>query len=217
MSSSIGTLGTTVWVSYEYNAFRTNMTQLDQGEIDLNPSAGAGTGVRLGAPFAGNIDGRITVGATDSFMNTTIPVIENQTYFIVAKIDYLSTGDVISLYVNPTPGVTPTTPTATKTLASTVVLPVSNQVILYSPQTTFTTFDEVRIGISYASVAPDPLIGKKAPKTHPHLATASQLALDSWKEKGKKTSPFSERKLELLDILGGVHGSKKSKHAALAN
>jgi hypothetical protein len=158
LAQNLGTDGTTVWVGFEFNAFNTNTGQVLNTSLGINPSAGSGTGIMFGAPFSAQIGARVTIGAYDGFLSTGISLVQNQTYFIVAKIQYLSTGDVISLYVNPTPGVTPTTPTASLTLPTSVAVPVSNQLILRSPQATNATYDEIRIGASYAAVAPDPLV-----------------------------------------------------------
>jgi hypothetical protein len=152
LSGSLGVDGNTAWVGFEFAA--QNPTGAIMGDLNLNPTV-PGTGLRFGAPVGGTIGGRISVGTYGGYINTGITAVANQTYFIVASIQYLASGDVINLYVNPTPGVIPTTPTATKTLPSTVDLPVTNTFHLYSPQGSVATFDEVRIGTSYLSVAPE--------------------------------------------------------------
>ena len=103
-------------------------------------------------------------------MSGTTAIANNTTYFAVYEIQYLTTGDIINMYVNPTPGVPPASPTATLTLAATNQLTATTTVKLWHEETSsVATFDELRLGVSYAAVAPDPLV--PTPSSYPTIAT----------------------------------------------
>jgi hypothetical protein len=167
LAAPVGTLGTTLWVGFEFKVTSAATTAL---ELDLN-TTGAGNGIRLGSPFNGRVDARVTTSAGDWFLSSTTPVVQNAVNYVVYKIQYLSTGSIISMYINPTPGVMPTTASGTLTLPSTATLPVNSTLILRSSSTTVTTFDEIRLGVSYAAVSPDPLEEWTPARTARHVLT----------------------------------------------
>ena len=85
-------------------------------------------------------------------VNSTIPVVTNQTAFLVVRITFGPTNgnDTIDLFVNPTPGQPlPATPDATKTDANTGVPTDFN-----FGSSIRTMFDEIRFGHTFEDVSP---------------------------------------------------------------
>jgi hypothetical protein len=92
-------------------------------------------------------------------MTSSVTTAQTTTYFVVYEIQYLTTGDIITQYVDPTPGVMPTSNQGTLTLPSTEQLASTNELIAYAGNYGTTgNFDEIRLGASYYSVAPDPKV-----------------------------------------------------------
>ena len=82
---------------------------------------------------------------------------------MVYEIQYLTTGDIITEYEDPTPGTLPATATGSLTLPSSAQLSVNNALVVKSGATwTVSTFDEVRLSTSYGvHVAPDPKANRR--------------------------------------------------------
>ena len=91
-----------------------------------------------------------------------VPVADNTPVFLVYRLDFGAgtTGDSIKMWVNPTPGVQPTDATANATWTISAKFVFTDNVIrlLQSTYWNKVTYDEIRLGSTYYSVAPDPII-----------------------------------------------------------
>jgi hypothetical protein len=118
-------------------------------------------------------------GGTGQYAITSTATTQGVTEFLVARMDFgtSTTPDVVHLWLNPTPGVQPTDASANAvlTLSSGVHFPSGTLLSLYSYlPANQATFDELRYGLSYASVAPDPLVNAGAA---PRLMAPSAAAM----------------------------------------
>src|SRR5262249_26564713 len=117
---------------------------------------------------------RTNIGGSESFAQSSFTPTAGATYFVVVRVDYGAT-DVVRLWVNPVPGVQPTdaSASATITLPAGQSFSVGNNITLngggYYNQA---TFDELRYGLTYLSVAPDPLV---TPSAGPRALPVSAL------------------------------------------
>ena len=94
-----------------------------------------------------------------------------------------SSGDIVSIWVNPQPDKTasPTnySATATVTMASSYQLASTTALTMQVSGSATQTFDEIRLGATYASVAPDPLVD----------LPAAPAATDAMKEANRPVLP----------------------------
>ena len=154
LNDTYGTDGTSRWLGFE---FVYNGT----GNADLSLQT---TEFRIGNCASNKLGIRAMIGSNNWYGNSTITPVAGTTYFLVARIDYGTQGsgqDVARLWVNPTPGVLPSDASAN----GTITLPVGtyytsgNTLKLYTEAATNQpVFDELRWGMTYCSVAPDPLV-----------------------------------------------------------
>lgn len=114
--------------------------------------------------FGGMVFGPLFVGTGASFatwgMNTAgnptgtasgVPVVQGQATLLVVKLNYRAGNDVISLFVNPSPGTEPVTPDAIKT-----DLNLTFSSIGFGHRNSNWTVDQIRYGQSFADVVPEP-------------------------------------------------------------
>jgi hypothetical protein len=163
VSTSYGTDGTSRWVGFLLNAgFQGGTYTVPGGELDL------GAELKIGATFNNTFGLRATFGANEYFAASSITPPVNTTTLIVARVDY-GTTDVVRMWINPMPGVQPadSAAAATLTLPAGVSFSVGSQIKVHGGSYwTKATFDEIRYGLSYVAVAPDPLVADKSiPKT----------------------------------------------------
>jgi len=126
-----GTPGTNVWVSWLQ---RRDQNRLGfQGFVVTAPLPGSTT-TRYGVFFAGEPgsgpgDNTLVIGQASNDLNVVssgVPVVPNQTYFLVAHFQFREGNDLATLYVNPTPGsVEPTGGTTFSNLDMPIVQPPS--------------------------------------------------------------------------------------------
>ena len=138
LATPLGADGTTVYLSFL-----------------LQPNAGAGFygGINFGNVFIG-VSGNQAFygleGPTNDLSLSSVPVVQGQPVLLVLEAQFEPGNDLLSLFVNPTPGqAQPATPSATKNNldVGTVTSVVINN---YGGFTT----DEIRIGSTFASVTP---------------------------------------------------------------
>jgi hypothetical protein len=177
VSTSFGTDGTSRWFSFLHNAsFNGGTNPNIGGELDIGPSGGPQ--LKVGAAWGSDWSMRAPIGANEYFATSSTPVPTGTTTFIVVRVDYGST-DTVRMWVNPTPGVQPSdaSAAATLTLPAGVTFSVGNTLTLNGgTYYTQAQFDELRYGLSYAAVAPDPLTEST---TRPR-STAATPILKSW-------------------------------------
>jgi hypothetical protein len=138
LATSLGADGTTAYLSFL-----------------LQPDAGFGFygGINFGNVFIGRSGNQTDYGLegpVNDLSLSSVPVIQGQTVLLVLEAQFQAGNDVLSLFVNPTPGQPqPATPSATKNdldVGTVTDVAINN----YGGYTT----DEIRIGSTFASVAP---------------------------------------------------------------
>ena len=84
---------------------------------------------------------------------STVPVVSNQTTFLVVRGNYAPAGSpsTFLLYVNPTPGA-PEPATADATVS--FIIPTQNGLAFNTQNGAAASFDEIRVGTNYADVTP---------------------------------------------------------------
>jgi hypothetical protein len=89
---------------------------------------------------------------------STVPIVSGQTAFLVVEMQFnasTSANDTISLFVDPTPGLAvPNVPAVT--LSNTNLSNVISDIPFYAANNEAVSFDEIRLGNSFADVAPAP-------------------------------------------------------------
>jgi hypothetical protein len=156
-----GTPGTNVWVSWLQ---RRDQNRLGfQGFVVTAPLPGSTT-TRYGVFFAGEPgsgpgDNTLVIGQAGNDLNVVssgVPVVPNQTYFLVAHFQFRDGNDQATLFVNPTPGTAePTGGVTYSDLDMPIVQPVVELIAAGNTgQGVVMELDELRIGGTYAAVAP---------------------------------------------------------------
>ena len=129
----------------------------------LQPDAGDGFygGINFGNVFVGRSGNQSFYGLEgpgNDVSLSSVPVVSGQAVLFVLRTDFLAGNDVLSLYLNPTPGgAEPGTANVVKTdldMGTISSLTINN----YGGFTT----DEIRIGSSFASVTPSALVPEPA-------------------------------------------------------
>lgn len=151
-----GTSGTTTWVSYLLH-----VTSLDSASYATMFLTNSGFNVTFGKfgafedGLGGTYFGLGTNRGGDTLLST-MAVSADTTYLIVGSTTWSASGnETMSLYIDPTPGTTPPTPTFTST-AYNLKAGVKGIDMRMRDYTTGWTLDEIRLGDSYAEVAPVP-------------------------------------------------------------
>ncbi len=149
MAASVGANGTTTWISF---LLQPNGSGLQHyGGIEFGSGSGA-TG------FAGYVGNNFEVGPAGPGSNSAVSGISAtslQTALLVLRIDHAVGNDAVTLYVNPTPG--ETSPAATFSASASFDLGSFTRIAVVGGQAfgnANTLLDEIRVGQSYADVAP---------------------------------------------------------------
>ena len=163
LAGTVGTPGTELWLGFLMRRDRDEPGWFGlQLRRQTAPGSSEGGAYFIGEPGSGAANGTWGVGQPvddTSFVSSGVPFVANQTTFLVARIQFTAANDPITLFVNPTPGVLPTggvTYTGTNFqpfLEPTVALSGANHLFDPANPTVF-SFDELRVGSSYAEVAP---------------------------------------------------------------
>jgi hypothetical protein len=134
----------------------------------LNIGSDPNNHIELGSPWNGYYDGQAYSGGTRLYWNGSgVAPVDGATVFLVYRIDFghqagNTSPDKILLWVNPAPGTTPSDASATTTwtLPTGTYFNFTDSNIKLSSGSYWnqTTYDEVRLGKSYISVAPDPMV-----------------------------------------------------------
>ncbi len=149
MAASVGANGTTTWISFLLQPNGSGL--LHYGGIEFG-SGSATTG------FAGYVGNNFEVGPAGPGSNSAVSGISAtslQTALLVLRIEHAVGNDAVTLYVNPTPG--ETSPAATFSASASVDLSSFTRIAVVGGQAfgnANTLLDEIRVGQSYADVAP---------------------------------------------------------------
>jgi len=109
----------------------------------------------IGEPGSGPGDGTLVIsGGNDATaVSSGVPFEANRDYFLVAHFQRLPGNDLATLFVNPVPGTEP--PAGGVTYSGNDLLGLPNfSFNVVHPQTITASFDELRVGATYAEVAP---------------------------------------------------------------
>lgn len=157
LGRTIGTSGTDLWVSWlqRRDANRPGFQGLTLWH--RVGSSGSGT-FFVGDPGAGPGDNTYVIGpAGDDFsvVFSNNPVVPNETAFLVAHFQFRDGKDLATLFVNPTPGVQPTGGVTYSGFDMPITDPVLQLIgTAVSGSRVTHAFDELRVGSTYAVVAP---------------------------------------------------------------
>ena len=154
LGTTYGADGTTIFVSLLMSAQPGfGPENPDYAGFSLFDGADDGSGERffLGQTFRQGVYGFVRTGNPDSL---STGLISTASTFLVAKIDFLAGADNVSLYINPTTGLT--APDGTPTAASVNSFNFDRIRVQTGFNTAAFKFDEIRIGTTYADVSPVP-------------------------------------------------------------
>jgi hypothetical protein len=148
----LGAPGTTAWFSI---LIRPESSSGRYGGLTLGGRTRDGVGgLFIGAGVNGTW-GMNNSGTGTGQVNTSTLASQASTSLLVIRIDFASGPDSATLYVNPQPGLAaPNAPAAAVVVKSDVDLSMFSQIVLHSGENTAFSFDELRIGPTYASVTP---------------------------------------------------------------
>jgi hypothetical protein len=154
LQQTMGVSGTDVWLGWLQRASTTGSAF--HGLLLAEPS---GTGTYfIGEPGFGPADGTYAISKAGDDMNAAssgVAVAANRTVFLVAHLQFRDGNDVATLFVNPTPGAAePTGGAVYQNFDMPVINPVADFTGMTSNTPTTISFDELRVGATYAAVAP---------------------------------------------------------------
>jgi hypothetical protein len=148
-----GTTGADFWVGYLMR--RTADTTGSPDWSGLLMTGGTGT-YFVGEPGGGAGDNTLIIGSGDdsTYVSSGVPFEPGRDYFIVSHIETGAGNDRATLYVNPTPGTE--APTGGVTFSGSNFIPGVPMFAFDAnvSGTVTASFDELRIGDTYAEVAP---------------------------------------------------------------
>ena len=148
-----GTTGADFWVSYLMR--RSANSTGSAAWSGLLVSGGSGQ-YFIGEPGGGTGDNTLIIGSGDDFtyVSSGVPFEDGRDYFVVTHIETGPGNDRATLYVNPTPGAQAPTGGATYSGSDFIPgLPGFGFQGFGANNVTF-SFDELRVGATYADVAP---------------------------------------------------------------
>lgn len=206
MAASLGATGTTTWISFLLQP--NGSGALHYSGIEFGSGLGT-TG------FAGYVGGNFEVGVAGTGANARVNGISataNQTALLVLKIDHAAGDDLVTLYVNPTPGAA--SPGATFSASTNLDLGNFNRIAVVAGQlfgSTNSLLDEIRVGQTYAEVAPS-----RAPAITSNGGgdTASISVFENVTAVTTVTSTDLDGPAPVYSISGGADASKFSIGAA---
>ena len=215
VNATFGTDDTSLWVGYMINQHIVGGT----GSLlsTLNIGSDANNHIELGSAWNGFFDGEAYVGGTRLYWNGTgVAPTDGANTFLVYRIDFghqagNASPDKILLWVNPTPGTVPSDASATTTwtLPTGTYFAFTDSQIKLNASSYYnkTTYDEVRLGVSYISVAPDPLV--------PVNSSESRRPLLSPSHENMRSGASLSANAALPDLLGSVLSALPVKSATL--
>jgi hypothetical protein len=157
LGQTFGTPGTDVWVSW--------LQRLDSNQSTFHgllfseptsPTSSRGL-YFIGEPGFGPGNGTYVIGRPGDDLNAVssgVPVVANETVFLVAHFEFREGNDRATLFVNPAPGAaTPTGGVTDEGFDMPLINPIVSFTGMAGGPITY-SFDEFRVGDSYAAVAP---------------------------------------------------------------
>lgn len=149
LTATLGTDGTTAWFSF---LMRPDNVSFGGISFEIGDGTGADNTVNIG-----NNGNDWLVGIDGSPAGVTIDnvVTSGQTYFMAVQIDFAAGNDTVTLYVDPTAGVsTPDSPPAMQAQLTTADLGTFSRIaVIGGFSGNAANIDEIRVGDTYADVA----------------------------------------------------------------
>ena len=110
----------------------------------------------IGDPLSGPGNGTLVIspGGGENYVSSGVPFEGNRDYFVVAHFQRGPGNDLATLYVNPVPGTEPPASGVTFDGVDLVGSLVSFTFVVFTPSDVTASLDELRVGSSYADVAP---------------------------------------------------------------
>lgn len=169
-NGTIGQPGTTLWASILLRKTQNNDETVAAiwHESDLQWCDGC-TANKVAVGYFGsnsNVGGqrRWTLRIRDNFYPTAVPMVPNETAFLVLKFEFLAGSTMVSLFVNPTSlGNDIPAPTPTLTQSSSSPLAIRSLALYLGDDAASGQADEIRMGATYACTAPDPTVAVNQP------------------------------------------------------
>lgn len=166
-ANTLLTYGNSMTITHDWEATRNTTTTFGtNGSIVwasmlLNTMSNGGS-FQIGSMYiTGTVGGNWGMHTNGNWFNSSTAVLANTTYLVVIKADTETSGDTFQMWLNPVPGATePGVSAAIMNLnMGTGTISPSNTIGMLSPDPWSQTdaFDEVRLGRSYADVAPTPV------------------------------------------------------------
>lgn len=156
LAQSVGADGTTAWFSFLVKPDDVSSAFAFAGLL-------LGDGPGVAGHFAGQVGSSFTVEVTGGSGRQTVSGVtasSGTTAFLVLRIDFAAGNDTMTLYVNPTPGLAAPDSTFTA-VKNDVDLGTFSRVGILTGRglsTNNAEFDELRVGTTYAAVAPSLLV-----------------------------------------------------------
>ncbi len=156
LNQSLGEDGTEAWVGFILRPDSpASFADDNYGGLVLSGGAEDGSGGLFIGHQSGNV-GLVTSGAGGEVYAAGATVAEDAPLFLVAHLEFQPGSDVVTLYINPTPGIEPGPgfDPGLIVVKTDLDLGTFTQVALIAGDAAQQSFDEIRIGESYAVVAP---------------------------------------------------------------
>ena len=154
LSSSLGTTGTTAWVSFLIRS-DDPITAGDYGGLSLGGINSWGqNGLFIGVAWNGST-GTYYMDRTGAglYQDSGVVVTEDATVLLVVRLDFAAGNDTATLYINPTPGLAaPSVPAAL--VKNNIDLGTWSRFVMTAGDTNRYSFDELRVGATYSAVTP---------------------------------------------------------------
>jgi hypothetical protein len=148
LSVAIGADGTTKWFSFLLEPDGTSLGM----SLMIGDGIGAANTVNVGASGSDFLLGMDNTGTGSKITNA---VVDDETYFLVVRIDFAAGNDLVRLYLNPTAGLTSpdSLPAATAQLTTADLGTFTRIGMIGGALGNNSVMDEIRIGDTFADVA----------------------------------------------------------------
>lgn len=156
LTTTLGTDGTTAWFS-----FLVKPDNVSFGGISFEIGDGTGTDNTVNIGNNGN-DWLVGIDGTATGVTIDNVVTSGQTYFMAVQIDFAAGNDTVTLYVDPTAGVsTPDSPPAMQAQLTIADLGMFSRIgVIGGFSGNNAQLDEIRVGETFADVAPAAVTGE---------------------------------------------------------
>lgn len=215
LADALGADGTTAWFSFLVRPDETDSPFAFAGLLFGNGTGPSGF-------FAGQVGGSFTVEQTGGIGRATVSGATPQsgvTAFLVLRIDFAAGNDTMTLYVNPTPGLQSPDSAFTAVKNDADLGTFTRVGILTGRGLSMNNaeFDELRIGSSYAEVAPSLLVTTTADTNASGITEGDPTHTIAWLNARKGAAVSLREALIAAENTPGVNGIQFAIADALVN